>query len=152
MYKNSLNLEWLMSVSDDLTFSSFGKFASHDENLTYIYGTMTLDGLPTKYYCRETNKRVNLPTNKDLRLLVNSADVLHSWTTPSFGLKIDAYPGRLNQVNLFMTCLKSIFEIFFGQCSEIRETDYGFMPIVIVPLSTIQFHHYIMTKLDEQVK
>jgi hypothetical protein len=46
---------------------------------------------------------------------VSAADVLHSWTVPSFGLKIDACPGRLNQVNLFIKRLG----VFFGQCSEI---------------------------------
>jgi len=67
---------------------------------------MVLDGLPTtkQGYFRllETNKRVILPTNTHLRLLVSAADVLHSWTIPSFGLKVDACPGRLNQVNLFI--------------------------------------------------
>ena len=65
-----------------------------------------LDGLPkTKQgYFRflETNKRVILPTKTHLRLLVSAADVLHSWTVPSFGLKVDACPGRLNQLNLFI--------------------------------------------------
>lgn len=63
----------------------------------------------------ETNKRVILPTNTHMRLLVSAVDVLHSWTIPSFGLKIDACPGRLNQVNLFI----KRFGVFFGQCSEI---------------------------------
>ena len=61
-----------------------------------------------------------------------------------FGLKIDACPGRLNQVNLFIKRLG----IFFGQCSEICGVNHGFMPIVIVSLPTTQFHHYIMTKLE----
>jgi cytochrome c oxidase subunit 2 len=63
----------------------------------------------------ETNKRVVLPTNTHLRFLISSIDVLHSWTIPSFGIKIDACPGRLNQANLFI----KRFGVFFGQCSEI---------------------------------
>lgn len=63
----------------------------------------------------ETNKRVVLPTNTHLRLLISAVDVLHSWTVPSFGVKVDACPGRLNQANLFI----KRFGIFFGQCSEI---------------------------------
>jgi cytochrome c oxidase subunit 2 len=85
-----------------------------------------------------------LPTNTHLRLLVSAADVLHSWTVPSFGLKVDACPGRLNQVNLFIKRIG----VFFGQCSEICGVNHGFMPIVIVSLPTVQFHHYIMTKLE----
>lgn len=72
----------------------------------------------------ETNKRVILPTNTHMRLLVSAIDVLHSWTIPSFGLKIDACPGRLNQVNLFI----KRFGVFFGQCSEICGVNHGFMP------------------------
>ena len=92
---------------------------------------MILDGLPKnkRGYFRllETNKRVILPTNTHLRLLVSAVDVLHSWTIPSFGLKIDACPGRLNQVNLFIKRIG----VFFGQCSEICGVNHGFMPIVV---------------------
>lgn len=63
----------------------------------------------------ETNKRIVLPTNTHLRFLITAVDVLHSWTIPSFGVKVDACPGRLNQANLFI----KRFGVFFGQCSEI---------------------------------
>jgi cytochrome c oxidase subunit 2 len=59
----------------------------------------------------ETNKRVVLPTNTHLRLLITAVDVLHSWTIPSFGVKVDACPGRLNQANLF---IKKIWCIFWS--------------------------------------
>ena len=77
-------------------------------------------------------------------MLISAADVLHSWTVPSFGLKVDACPGRLNQVNLFIKRIG----VFFGQCSEICGVNHGFMPIVIVSLPTLQFHNYIMAKLE----
>ena len=92
----------------------------------------------------ETNKRVILPTNTHMRLLVSAVDVLHSWTIPSFGLKIDACPGRLNQVNLFI----KRFGVFFGQCSEICGVNHGFMPIVLLTLPTTQYHYLIMTNLE----
>jgi cytochrome c oxidase subunit 2 len=57
----------------------------------------------------ETNKRLFLPTNIHIRLLVTAVDVLHSWTIPSFGIKVDACPGRLNQANLFI----KRFGVFF---------------------------------------
>ena len=128
--------------------SEFNSCQKQEQSLKYVCYMMALDGLPTtkQGYFRllETNKRVILPTNTHLRLLVSAADVLHSWTVPSFGLKVDACPGRLNQANLFIKRLG----IFFGQCSEICGVNHGFMPIVIVSLPTIQFHHYIMTKLE----
>ena len=67
---------------------------------------MVLDGLPKSkqgyFRLLETSKRVILPTNTHIRLLISAADVLHSRTISSFGLKIDACPGRLNQVNLYI--------------------------------------------------
>lgn len=91
----------------------------------------------------ETNKRVLLPSNTHLRLLVTSVDVLHSWTIPSFGVKIDACPGRLNQTNVF---LKRV-GMFFGQCSEICGVNHGFMPIVLLVIPSIQYHYFVVSKL-----
>lgn len=91
----------------------------------------------------ETNKRVVLPTNTHLRLLITAVDVLHSWTIPSFGVKVDACPGRLNQANLFI----KRFGVFFGQCSEICGVNHGFMPIVLLAMPSVQYHYLIMTNL-----
>nr|YP_010516719.1 cytochrome c oxidase subunit III [Haslea karadagensis]UXN44262.1 cytochrome c oxidase subunit III [Haslea karadagensis]UXN44303.1 cytochrome c oxidase subunit II [Haslea karadagensis]UXN44343.1 cytochrome c oxidase subunit II [Haslea karadagensis] len=96
----------------------------------------------------ETNKRVILPTNTHMRLLVSAVDVLHSWTIPSFGLKIDACPGRLNQMNLFI----KRFGVFFGQCSEICGVNHGFMPIVLLVLPLRQYHYLIMSSLENYPK
>ena len=84
-----------------------------------------------------------LPSNTHLRLLVTSVDVLHSWTIPSFGVKVDACPGRLNQVNVF---LKRI-GMFFGQCSEICGVNHGFMPIALLVVPSIQYHYFVVSKL-----
>jgi len=91
----------------------------------------------------ETNKRLILPTNTHLRLLISAVDVLHSWTIPSFGVKVDACPGRLNQANLFI----KRFGVFFGQCSQICGVNHGFMPIVLLAVPSIQYHYLIMTNL-----
>jgi cytochrome c oxidase subunit 2 len=87
----------------------------------------------------ETNKRIFLPTNIHIRLLVTAVDVLHSWTIPSFGIKVDACPGRLNQANLFI----KRFGVFFGQCSEICGVNHGFMPIVAVACSSSSYYNII---------
>jgi cytochrome c oxidase subunit 2 len=92
----------------------------------------------------ETNKRVALPTNTHLRLLITAVDVLHSWTIPSFGVKVDACPGRLNQANLFIKRVG----VFFGQCSEICGVNHGFMPIVIFAMPSVYYHHFIMAHLE----
>jgi cytochrome c oxidase subunit 2 len=94
----------------------------------------------------ETNKRVLLPTNTHLRLLITAVDVLHSWTIPAFGIKVDACPGRLNQANLFI----KRFGVFFGQCSEICGTNHGFMPIVLLALQSEQYYHFLTTQLSSE--
>nr|YP_010531192.1 cytochrome c oxidase subunit II [Hypsathalia przewalskyi]UXW93427.1 cytochrome c oxidase subunit II [Hypsathalia przewalskyi] len=68
-----------------------------------------------------------LPTNTQMRLLITSTDVIHSWTMPSLGKKIDAVPGRLNQISLMIKRPG----MYFGQCSEICGANHSFMPIVI---------------------
>ena len=96
----------------------------------------------------ETNKRIVLPTNTHMRLLVTAVDVLHSWTIPSFGIKIDACPGRLNQGSLFIKRIG----MFFGQCSEICGVNHGFMPIVILSLPSNQFYLLIFEKIFIKAK
>lgn len=81
----------------------------------------------------EVDHRVILPIDTDVRTLITSADVIHSWAVPSLGIKADAIPGRLNQVGFFI----KYPGIFFGQCSEICGANHSFIPIVIeaVPLN-----------------
>lgn len=80
----------------------------------------------------EVDHRVVLPTHTDIRVLITSADVIHSWTVPSLGVKADAIPGRLNQLSFFIKHPG----VFYGQCSEICGANHSFMPIVIeaIPL------------------
>lgn len=83
----------------------------------------------------EVDNRLYLPIKTHIRLLITSADVLHCWAVPSFGIKVDACPGRLNQATLFIKRPG----IFFGQCSEICGINHAFMPIVVVGTSSKKF-------------
>ena len=82
--------------------------------------------------CLEVDLRPVIPTDTDIRVLVTSADVIHSWTVPSLGIKADAVPGRLNQLRFHC----KYPGVFYGQCSEICGANHSFMPIVVesVPL------------------
>jgi cytochrome c oxidase subunit 2 len=91
----------------------------------------------------EVDHRVKLPTNQHIRLLVSSADVLHSWAVPSLGIKIDACPGRLNQVSLYI--LRQA--VFYGQCSEICGVNHGFIPIVVESLSQDSYIKWVLNNL-----
>nr|WHM51786.1 cytochrome c oxidase subunit II [Anacanthotermes sp.] len=92
----------------------------------------------------ETDNRTTLPMNSMIRLIVTAADVLHSWTVPSLGIKIDATPGRLNQASVMINRPG----LFYGQCSEICGANHSFMPIVIESVSTNSFINWI-TKMAE---
>jgi cytochrome c oxidase subunit 2 len=93
----------------------------------------------------EVNRRLVLPTTKIIRLLITSVDVLHSWTIPSFGVKVDACPGRLNQAHLFLKRCG----LFFGQCSEICGVNHGFMPIAVLAVPSLQFNTILLNRIKQ---
>lgn len=75
----------------------------------------------------EVDNRVVVPIGVNIRFLVTSGDVLHRWAVPSLGLKADAVPGRINQLNTFILTRG----VYYGQCSEICGANHSFMPIVV---------------------
>nr|AZZ89064.1 cytochrome c oxidase subunit 2 [Plectoderini sp. SX-2018] len=83
----------------------------------------------------EVDNRLPLPFLTQIRMIVSSSDVIHSWTIPSIGMKLDAIPGRLNQLSFSINKPG----MFFGQCSEICGTNHSFMPIVIESISMLMF-------------
>nr|YP_010616513.1 cytochrome c oxidase subunit II [Morophaga formosana]WAU48134.1 cytochrome c oxidase subunit 2 [Morophaga formosana] len=87
----------------------------------------------------DVDNRISLPMNNQIRIMVTASDVIHSWTVPTLGVKIDANPGRLNQTNIFMNRPG----IFYGQCSEICGANHSFMPIVIESIMLKNFINWI---------
>lgn len=79
----------------------------------------------------DVDNRIFIPVDTHIRLIVTGSDVLHSFAVPSFGVKIDAVPGRLNQSSI----LAERTGTFYGQCSEICGVYHGFMPIVVEAVS-----------------
>nr|YP_009160979.1 cytochrome c oxidase subunit II [Luehdorfia chinensis]YP_010890265.1 cytochrome c oxidase subunit II [Luehdorfia chinensis huashanensis]AJA05953.1 cytochrome c oxidase subunit II [Luehdorfia chinensis]AJA05966.1 cytochrome c oxidase subunit II [Luehdorfia chinensis]AJA05979.1 cytochrome c oxidase subunit II [Luehdorfia chinensis]WJJ80166.1 cytochrome c oxidase subunit II [Luehdorfia chinensis huashanensis] len=94
---------------------------------------------PKNFRLLDVDNRITLPMNNQIRILVTATDVIHSWTIPSLGVKIDANPGRLNQTSFFINQPG----IFFGQCSEICGANHSFMPIVIESISINKFINWI---------
>nr|AKG95416.1 cytochrome c oxidase subunit II [Cylisticus convexus] len=80
----------------------------------------------------EVDNRTLVPFMLQTRVLITASDVIHSWTIPSLGVKVDAVPGRLNQLSF----LTERVGVLYGQCSEICGANHSFMPIVleVVPL------------------
>nr|ASS30651.1 cytochrome c oxidase subunit 2 [Gastroptychus investigatoris] len=87
----------------------------------------------------DVDNRIILPMNMQIRVLVTAADVIHSWAVPALGVKADAVPGRLNQVN-FMINRPGLF---LGQCSEICGANHSFMPIMLESVSATSFLNWV---------
>ncbi len=113
---------------------------------SYMVPTDDLDLNNSKLNFRllEVDAPLYLPTHTHIRLLISAADVLHSWAVPSLGIKMDAVPGRLNQVSIFIKRPG----VFYGQCSEICGINHGFMPILVRAISVEDFRS-IFFSFDE---
>jgi cytochrome c oxidase subunit 1 len=87
----------------------------------------------------EVDNRLVLPIRTNTRIIITAADVLHSWAIPALGVKMDAVPGRLNQVSLYLNRGGT----FYGQCSELCGINHSFMPIVVDAVTLEQYRRWI---------
>ena len=85
------------------------------------------------------DNEIVVPVNKIIRVQVTGADVIHSFAIPSFGIKIDAVPGRLNET--WFTSTKE--GMFYGQCSELCGKDHAFMPIAVRVVNDQEFAAWV---------
>jgi cytochrome c oxidase subunit 2 len=98
-------------------------------------------GMPANQVPRNlaVDNEVLVPVNKVVHVLATSTDVIHAWTIPSFGSKMDAVPGRITA-----TWFKATKEgIYFGQCSELCGKDHAFMPIAVRVVKDQVFNDWI---------
>uniref|UniRef100_A0AAU6QEI7 Cytochrome c oxidase subunit 2 n=1 Tax=Typhlodromus pineus TaxID=3061201 RepID=A0AAU6QEI7_9ACAR len=143
----SIRLLYLMeeSFNSNLTLKVLG----HQWYWSYEYSDFNfmidcfikLSDLESSHQFRvlETDEKILLPINCFFRILISSVDVIHSWTIPSLGVKADAIPGRLNQINFFINRPG----YYFGQCSEICGSNHSFMPICLKIMSLKNFLNFI---------
>jgi len=97
-------------------------------NLTFDSYMMAEDDLPLGgHRLLEVDNLLYIPRLTSIRMIITAADVLHSFAVPSFGIKLDACPGRLNQVGLYV----KRSGVFYGQCSELCGVNHSFMPIAV---------------------
>nr|APX40566.1 cytochrome c oxidase subunit 2 [Galeruca interrupta] len=99
---------------------------------------------PFNFRLLDVDNRVMIPFESNIRMLITSADVIHSWTIPSLGVKVDGTPGRLNQTSFSI----NRSGLFFGQCSEICGSNHSFMPIVIESISPKYFSKWIIKMIE----
>nr|AET62633.1 cytochrome c oxidase subunit II [Trissolcus basalis] len=88
----------------------------------------------------DVDNRLILPSKIKTQLITTSNDVIHSFTVPSLGFKIDSIPGRLNKSSFYI----KFAGIFYGQCSEICGVNHSFMPIIIESINKNKFFKWII--------
>jgi cytochrome c oxidase subunit 2 len=132
--------------SSDLTVKAIG----HQWYWSYEYpdnGDFTFDAnvvadadlKPGQPRLLTTDNAIVVPVDTNVRLLTTATDVIHSWAVPSFGVKIDAIPGRLNE-SWFRVQAPGIY---YGQCSELCGDLHGFMPIMVKALPKDEFKTWV---------
>jgi len=87
----------------------------------------------------ETDNNIVLPFKSNCQFLVSSSDVLHRWTVPSLGVKVDANPGRINLVSTDLP----VCGLYYGQCSEICGANHSFMPICLEVTTFTLFKNWL---------
>jgi len=92
----------------------------------------------------DVDNRSVAPFLTKIRALITRADVLHSWAVPSLGVKLDATPGRLNQLTI------SSYRpgVVYGQCSEICGANHRYIPIVVEFISPADFFSWVLSHND----
>ena len=86
-----------------------------------------------------------VPVNQTVVMQVTAADVIHSWTIPSFGVKQDGVPGRLAE--LWFRAERE--GVFFGQCSELCGKDHAYMPITVEVVSQEEYEAWLLGAIEE---
>ncbi|MEX0284307.1 MAG: cytochrome c oxidase subunit II [Paracoccaceae bacterium] len=103
------------------------------------------NGYAPDEYLLATDTAVVVPVDKVVVMQVTGADVIHSWTIPSFGVKQDAVPGRLAE--LWFKAEKE--GIYFGQCSELCGKDHAYMPITVKVVSQEAYDAWLDGAIEE---
>ncbi len=124
-------------VDDGLAFESY--LLQRDELAEYGYND--------DEYLLATDTAVVVPTGKTVVMQVTAADVIHSWTIPSFGVKQDAVPGRLAE--LWFKVDEGNEGIYFGQCSELCGKDHAYMPITVKAVTQAEYDVWLAGPAQE---
>lgn len=98
-------------------------------------------------YLLATDTQVVVPSGKNVVMQVTGADVIHSWTIPSFGVKQDAVPGRLAE--LWFNVDEGNEGIYFGQCSELCGKDHAYMPITVKVVTQEEYDAWLDGAIEE---
>jgi cytochrome c oxidase subunit 2 len=126
----------------DLTVKATGKqwywSYAYPDNGNFEFDSLMVadkDLKPGQQRLLTVDNEMVVPVNKVVHVLVTGADVIHSFNVPSFGIRIDAIPGRINETWFKATMVGT----FHGQCSELCGKDHAFMPITVQVVNDSDF-------------
>jgi cytochrome c oxidase subunit 2 len=144
---HSLKLLYFMekSPTPDLVL----KVTGHQWYWSYEYPDLKLafdsymiedkDLKPGQLRLLEVDNPIVVPVGAVVKVIMTSADVLHSWAIPSFGIKSDTVPGRLTETWIKVTRPGT----YYGQCSELCGMKHGFMPIVVKAVTSAEYEEWL---------
>jgi cytochrome c oxidase subunit 2 len=137
--------QWFWSYEypdQDIAFDAF-MIGQGTSGLTEeVKAELEANGYGAEDYLLATDNRVVVPVNAVVHVLVTGSDVIHAWTVPSFGSKIDAVPGRINE-----TWFRAEEPgTYYGQCSELCGKDHAYMPIVVEVVTQDEFQNWVATQ------
>lgn len=123
------------------TYNYFVAFIEHFDRLE-LEGRYVVDNLrgSDKVRILETETRIVVPSIKDLRVLITSDDVLHAWGVSSLGVKVDAVPGRVQQLRFLINKPG----VYYGNCMELCGAQHRFMPITLEAVKTEDFVNWLV--------
>nr|YP_010564808.1 cytochrome c oxidase subunit 2 [Pentapycnon charcoti]UZA61211.1 cytochrome c oxidase subunit 2 [Pentapycnon charcoti] len=144
----SIKIMYMMEeiINPQMTVKSIGhqwywSYEYSDFNKMEFDSFMIQENSMNQMRLMDVDNRLIMPMNTQIRMIVTSNDVIHSWTIPSMGIKMDAIPGRMNQS--MMSMIRP--GLFIGQCSEICGTNHSFMPIIMESINMNKFIKWMMT-------
>ena len=142
------NPEMTLKVIGNQWFWSY-EYPDHG-NFTFDANLTQKEDLPDdkkSLYLLEVDNHVVLPADTSIRLLFTANDVLHNWAIPSFGVKMDTVPGRINEA--WIEVSSEHMGTYYGQCSELCGVNHGYMPIAVDIVSKADFAAWVEKAKDE---
>jgi len=140
--------QWYWTYTYEVPFFIQGVLETMNNNLVFSKITFDsymlddlLDGSPRLL---ATDKILVLPKTVHINCLVTASDVLHSWSVPSLGVKVDAIPGRINRADIFI----EHEGMFFGMCSELCGVNHAFMPVQVEAVRYSEFLEKLLKSLS----
>ena len=116
-----------------------GGYKDFDTAMENAAEEMNAHGVTRETWLLQTNNYVVVPVGQVVRMQVTASDVIHSWAMPSFGVKMDGIPGRLNET-WFQVDEPGIY---YGQCSELCGKDHAYMPIAVRAVSEAEYAEWL---------